>query len=178
MKKFSMLALLFLFAMVVYGCTDSDVTSNSSDSNILKIKELEKQNEELEKKLQNHLNEEVAFSEISRKTFAFMRAVINTDMDTIVALSKEDVPLFMKDNDIWTTYEDLDLNLTHNAMNESLISWFIEYIGFDPNTNQMQALVQPHHVDANNQPVQEADRYYNLFFTQVNDEWFISKIEK
>lgn len=166
---------------------DSDVASTPSDSDTSKIKELEKQNEnlksqnkELEKKLQDHLTEEAAFSEISIKTFAFMRAVINTDMETIVALSEKDVPLFMKDNDIWTTYEelDLDLNLTHNSMNETLVSWFIEYIGFNPETNEMHALVRPHHVDANNQSVLEADRYYSLSFSKVNDEWLISEITK
>lgn len=173
--------------MVVYGCADSDVTSNHLDSDASKIKELEKQNEylksqneELEKRLQHHLTEEAAFSEISRKTFAFMHAVINTDMDTIVSLSDKDVPLFMKDGDIWTTHEelDLDLNLTHNAMNETLVSWFIESIGFNPDTNYMHALVRPHHVDANNQTVPEADRWYGLSFSQVNGEWLISEIVK
>lgn len=185
MKRFSMWVFLLMILMVVYGCTDSGVTSKPLDSDASKIKELEKQNEvlkseniELKKKLQHHLTEEAAFSEISMKTFAFMKAVIDTDINTIVALSEKDVPLFMKDKDIWTTYEELDLNLTHNAMNESLVSWFIEYIGFNPDTNEMQALVRPHHVDANNQSIQEADRYYNLFFTQVNDEWFISRIVK
>ena len=186
MKKASMFPFLFLLLMFIYGCTNNDVTSNSSDSSVQKIRELEmqieelkRQNKELEKKAQDHLTESLAFSEISRKTSLFMSAIINTDMETIVALSEKDVSLFMKDKDIWVTYdEDMDLNLTHNAMNETLVSWFIEYIGFEPNTNQMQALVRPHYVDANNELVQEVDRYYQLIFSKVNDEWLISEIFK
>jgi len=185
MNKLSKLLVLFLFLMVISGCINSEVTSNSSDDDMNKISELEKQmeelesqNQELESKLKHYSVEKEAFPSINMKVSAFMRAITNTDMDTIVALSEKNMPLFMKDSDIWTTYSDIDLNLTHNAMNETLVSWFIESIELNPDTNEMDVLVRPHYVDANNETVQEVDRYYQLIFTKANDEWLISKIIK
>lgn len=148
-----------------YGCANSEVVTNSSDNN--KISELEKQNqklnnqiEELNNELQHYSTEKEAFPSISWKVSRFMFALTQNDLDKIAELTEKSVPLFMKDDDIYTTYDDFDLNLTYNSVNETLASWFIQSIELNHDTNQINVLVRPHHLDSNNQSVQEADRYY------------------
>ncbi|MDR4889852.1 hypothetical protein RGU12_20365 [Fredinandcohnia sp. QZ13] len=175
--------MLFAFLSVMIGCQNKEVSTDFKKVERLveEIQILKDEAMETEKELEALRDIERQYKYqftntpyINMNTSFFFYDLQNENVERLNEHTSDELRFEKKNGEIYAITQSYERKVTYNTDNQTLESWYIEGISFEPMDNRAEVTIRPHY-SGESVAVLEA-RYFNLTFVKINEDWYLQDI--